>query len=184
VQLRCNAGESIDARVAVCATGYDVPAFLRQDRVTLHSTYALATERLTHFGPWDDRCLVWESARPYCYLRTTPDRRIMIGGEDVQFRDAAWRDRLLPTKTRKREARLTKMLPSVPTETAFEWAGTFAESQDGLPYIGRDARYPGFLFALGYGGNGITFSTIAAEIIAAECRGEPIPDADLYRMDR
>ena len=70
------------------------------------------------------------------------------------------------------------------TETAFEWVGTFAETPDGLPYIGRDANYPGFLFALGYGGNGITFSVIAAEIIAAECRGRSGKDADVFRIDR
>ncbi len=184
VRLLTDTGATIDARAAVCATGYDIPPFLAQDRVKLHSTYALATERLPGFGPWDDRCLVWESARPYTYMRTTCDRRIIIGGEDVPFRDAAWRDRLIPTKTKKLEARLREMLPTVETQTAFEWAGTFAESPDGLPYIGRDERYPGFLFALGYGGNGITFSAIAARIITAECLGEPSSDADLFRMTR
>ena len=184
VRLLTDNGIHIDARLAICATGYDLPPFLSQDCVTLHSTYALATERLTHFGAWDDRCLVWESARPYTYMRTTEDRRVILGGEDVPFRDATWRDRLLPTKTRKLESRLRELLPSIATETAFEWAGTFAETKDGLPYIGRDARYPGFLFALGYGGNGITFSAIAAELLTAECLGETSPDADLYRMSR
>ena len=185
IALREKLGAShVDAQHAVCATGYDLPDFLPLGRVTLHSTYALATERLTHFGPWDDRCLVWESARPYAYMRTTDDRRIIIGGEDVPFRDAAWRDRLLPTKTKKLEGRLRHLVPTLETETAFEWAGTFAESPDGLPYIGRDARYPGMLFALGYGGNGITFSVIAAELITAECQGRAAPDADVFRMDR
>lgn len=184
VRLLTDNGVHVDARLAVCATGYDLPPFLAQDCVTLHSTYALATERLTHFGAWDDRCLVWESARPYTYMRTTDDRRVILGGEDVPFRDAAWRDRLLPTKTRKLEERLARLLPSIAAETAFEWAGTFAETKDGLPFIGRDKRYPGFLFALGYGGNGITFSAIAAELLTAECLGEQSSDADLYRMSR
>ena len=184
VRLLTAAGNYVDAQHAVCATGYDLPDFLPLGRVTLHSTYALATERLTHFGPWDDRCLVWESARPYAYMRTTDDRRIIIGGEDVPFRDAAWRDRLLPTKTKKLEGRLRHLVPTLETETAFEWAGTFAETPDGLPYIGRDARYAGMLFALGYGGNGITFSVIAAELITAECQGRAAPDADVFRMDR
>jgi glycine/D-amino acid oxidase-like deaminating enzyme len=184
IRLLTASGQHLDAQHAVCATGYALPAFLPVNRVALHSTYALVTERLTHFGPWDDRCLVWESARPYTYMRTTEDRRIIIGGEDVPFRDAAWRDRLLPTKTRKLEQRLRTLLPTLETETAFEWAGTFAETPDGLPYIGRDADYPGILFALGYGGNGITFSVIAAELLTAECRGRRATDADLFRLDR
>jgi glycine/D-amino acid oxidase-like deaminating enzyme len=184
LQLRTRDGGSIDARVAICAVGYDIPAFVRQDRVSLRSTYALATHRLDALGPWDDRCLVWESARPYTYMRTTADNRVIIGGEDVRFRNAAWRDRLLPTKTRKLEQRLHALLPTLATETAFEWAGTFAETPDGLPYIGADERYPGVLFALGYGGNGITFSAIAAAILAAECSGATHPDAEVFRMSR
>jgi len=177
-------GKTIDAKHAVCATGYDLPEFLPVRRTTLHTSYSIATERLTHFGPWDDRCLVWESARPYIYMRTTDDRRIIIGGEDVPFRDPAWRDRLLRTRTKALKRRLDAMLPSVVTETAFEWAGTFAETPDGLPYIGRDPSYPGILFALGYGGNGITFSVIAAEILSAECSGGTSTDSDLFRLDR
>ncbi len=184
VRLLTTTGVGINARRAICATGYDVPEFLLQDRVSLHSSYALATHRLPHFGPWDDRCLVWESARPYSYMRTTADRRIIIGGEDVPFRDAAWRDRLLPGKTQKLEARLRELLPTVETETAFEWAGTFAETPDGLPYIGSDPRYPGLLFAMGYGGNGITFSAIAARLLTATCLDQVDPDADLFRLDR
>jgi FAD dependent oxidoreductase len=70
-----------------------------------------------------------------------------------------------------------------PFEVAFTWAGTFAESRDGLPYIGPTAS-PNVLVALGYGGNGITFSVMAAEILvmAAEilrdlCIGRPHDDA-------
>ena len=184
LRLRTGTGATIDARCAICAVGYDLPAFVRQDRVTLRSTYALATHRLPDMGRWDDRCLVWESARPYSYMRTTADNRVIIGGEDVGFKDAGWRDRLLPAKTKKLEQRLQRMLPDLRTETAAEWAGTFAETPDGLPYIGGDERYPGILFALGYGGNGITFSAIAASILTAQCLGQVHPDADLFLMSR
>jgi glycine/D-amino acid oxidase-like deaminating enzyme len=34
---------------------------------------------------------------------------------------------------------------------------------------------------MGFGGNGITFSMIAAEIVAAEIAGRPDPDAALFR---
>lgn len=184
VRLRTKCSHSIDARQMICATGYDVPSFLKQDRASLHSSYALATERLSGFGAWDDQCLVWESARPYAYMRTTTDGRIIIGGEDVGFQNPHRRDLLLPGKTRRLEKKLAALLPGLATETAFEWAGTFAETEDGLPYIGADPRYPGVLFALGYGGNGITFSAIAAELLTSVCLGHRHIDADLFRMDR
>lgn len=68
-------------------------------------------------------------------------------------------------------------------ETAFAWAGTFGETKDGLAYIGPQ---PGsrLLFALGYGGNGITYSVQAARLLTAHILGEPTPDLELFRLDR
>jgi glycine/D-amino acid oxidase-like deaminating enzyme len=40
------------------------------------------------------------------------------------------------------------------------------------------------LFALGYGGNGITFSAIAAAILTAHCMGTEHPDAELFLLSR
>jgi len=54
----------------------------------------------------------------------------------------------------------------VSLEVAYAWSGTFGETKDGLPYIGGvHPRFPHTYFALGYSGNGITFSVVAAEII-------------------
>ena len=185
VRVLTSGGATVDARLAVCATGYALPAYFGLGGLaTLHSTYALATERTPDDGLWRDRVLVWESARPYCYMRTTSDQRIIIGGEDTPFESERLRDRLLPGKIEQLERRLAKLRPEVPTETAFGWAGTFAETRDGLPYIGTLEKFPGVLFALGYGGNGITFSVIAAELLSAMCSNRRPDGADLYRMSR
>lgn len=184
VRMRTNRGATVDAKFAVCATGYLLPSYFDLDVATLHSTFALATQRVEDFGAWDDGALVWESARPYSYMRTTADRRVIIGGEDVPFKNAALRDRLLPGKVATIEATLRRIAPSLATETAYSWTGTFAETDDGLPYIGSVTKYPGLLFALGYGGNGITFSVIAADILSALCRGRTVESAELYAMTR
>ena len=47
----------------------------------------------------------------------------------------------------------------------WRWGGTFGETEDGLPYIGTARQFPHGYFALGYGGNGITFSWIAANLL-------------------
>lgn len=43
---------------------------------------------------------------------------------------------------------------------------------------------PNCYAVLGYGGNGITFSMVAAQIIQALLRGERDPDADLFDFAR
>jgi glycine/D-amino acid oxidase-like deaminating enzyme len=184
VVVETNRRHRVSAGTLVFALGYEVPSIIRQDLVKLNSSYAIATEVVDDFGRWDDRCLVWESARPYCYLRTTSDNRVLVGGEDVPFRDPAWRDRLLPERRKRLERRLGALLPSLDTRAAFAWAGTFAETSDGLPFIGRVDGVPHVVFALGYGGNGITFSLIASELLSDACRGCQDRDAALFAIDR
>lgn len=76
------------------------------------------------------------------------------------------------------------MLPAIPIEVETAWAGVFGSGVDGLPYIGRPDPARPIYYALGYGGNGITFSVIASDIIAAELRGKNHDDAALFRFDR
>jgi Glycine/D-amino acid oxidases (deaminating) len=53
-----------------------------------------------------------------------------------------------------------------------------------LPYIGSPPGLPDVWFALGYGGNGITFGLVAAEIVRDACLGRVHRAADLFRFDR
>lgn len=168
----------------IYALGYEVPAPLRQDLVSLHSSYAIVTEPVAHFEGWDDRCLIWETARPYLYLRSTSDGRVIVGGEDEPFRDPRRRDRLIEKKAARLARRLARMLPGLHCEPAFAWAGTFGESKDGLPFIGPSEGFPNGLFALGYGANGITFGMIAARILTDLCVGTPNEDARIFRLNR
>jgi glycine/D-amino acid oxidase-like deaminating enzyme len=94
------------------------------------------------------------------------------------------RDALLPEKTVKLEAALHRMFPQIECELACAWTGTFGETEDSLACIGETSGQPGVHFALGYGGNGITYSAIAAQIIRDACLGEQNPQAHLFRLDR
>ena len=91
---------------------------------------------------------------------------------------------MLPRKIHRLSRRLAAMLPGLRAEPAFGWTGTFGSTGDGLPYIGESAEAPGRIFALGYGGNGITFGAIAAEVVLGLCLERPGEDTRLYRLDR
>lgn len=184
VRLVSNRGPVIRADRVVMALGYEIPRPLRRDLVTLSSTYVLITEPMEPCAGWEDRCLVWDSARPYHYLRWSTDGRVLIGGEDEPFRSPARRDRLLPRKVKRLVRRLSRLLPNLSPEPAFAWTGTFGETRDGLPFVGEWAKAPGRIFALGYGGNGITFGMIAAEVVRDLCLGRPNRDAELFSLDR
>jgi glycine/D-amino acid oxidase-like deaminating enzyme len=55
---------------------------------------------------------------------------------------------------------------------------------DGLPYIGEIPECPNVWYTLGYGGNGITFSAIAAVLIRDTYLGRDNPDAKLFGFTR
>jgi len=177
-------GFKVTARHVIFATGYESVEFLPRRAGTLKSTFAIVSKPLESFDGWWEQCLIWETARPYLYLRTTPDGRALVGGEDVPFRDPDHRDQLIPKKTGKLAACFREMFPKIDLEVAYPWAGTFAETKDGLAYIGSIPDFPRYLFALGFGGNGITYGVIAAEIIRDQLLHRPNAAARPFRFDR
>ena len=66
----------------------------------------------------------------------------------------------------------------------WRWEGLFATTPDGLPYIGPHRRYPRQLFALGYGGNGMTFGFLAARLLVESYLGQRSPDQALFGFSR
>jgi glycine/D-amino acid oxidase-like deaminating enzyme len=184
VELHTDRGR-ISARHVVIAAGYEADPFLPKPVAKLHSTFAMVTEPVKAFDGWPRHCLLWESARPYLYARTTSDDRIMVGGEDESFRNPKQRDALVPAKCAKLLEKARRLFPQIEMEPAYGWAGTFGESKDSLPYIGPhpagDSRVH---YALGYGANGIPISAIAAEIVAAAVLGREHRYSDTFAFDR
>jgi glycine/D-amino acid oxidase-like deaminating enzyme len=184
VTLSTDRSHHVRAQRVVFATGYETLEFGPPVPVALSSTYCLVTDPIADLGRWHDRALLWETARPYFYLRTTIDQRMIIGGGDIPTANPSRRDALIGRKAGQLAGRLRRLFPEMPFDVAFAWAGCFAETPDGLPLIGAAEGFPHALFALGYGGNGITFSVIAADILAAELLGGRHPDFRVFALDR
>lgn len=184
VEVRTNRG-LVRARHVVIAAGYEAERFLPKSVAKLHSSFAVVTEPVKSFEGWAQRSLLWESARPYLYLRTTIDNRIIIGGEDVEFKNPGHRDALVPSKGATLLEKGRRMFPRIEMEPAYAWGGTFGETDDSLPYIGPHPGVdPRVHYALGYGANGIPMSGIAAEIVTAAVLGKPHRYRDTFAFDR
>jgi glycine/D-amino acid oxidase-like deaminating enzyme len=181
---------SASCRHVLIATGFATPAFkpLRA-HFKMATTYVIATSVI----PADARArlsgghpMFWDAARPYHYFRWTDDGRMLFGGED----------RTVPGTGRARRAALVKAAAVLHAKlqdlypqagaprVAYAWEGLFASTPDGLPYIGEHPDYPGHLFALGYGGNGMTFGFLAAGILLRRYQQRVRPDDALFDFDR
>lgn len=180
---------AVRAKTVIIATGYATREFKPLvGRFRMMHTYVLATARLRRSVRQRiglTGVMLWDTGKPYHYVRWTPDGRLLLGGAD--------RPRLPPGRRRpaivhagaslrKYFARLYPMLASI--EAAFLWEGLFAMTPDGLPYIGAHRRYPNHFFALGYGGNGMTFGFLAARLLLEQYRGIRSSDHDLFAFAR
>ncbi len=172
----------IEARYAVFCTGYEALKGLPTMGTKITSSWAIASRPGIAMPGWLKRSLVWEASTPYLYLRTTPDGRIVAGGEDEQIDLPSYRARSLHGKARRIVAKLKRMHPGLAFTPAYAWSGAFGESDDGLPIIDAVPDMPNCYAVMGFGGNGTIYSKIAAEIVPTLIAGRPDTDAELYRF--
>jgi len=187
VCARTQHGPVIRAKRAIFCTGYETQQRYKTPGARLSSTYAIATEPVTdaQLARWHERCLIWETARPYLYMRITPDNRILVGGLDASEPEGHKRDRLLPTNAEQLLTELTTLFPSLAgTNISHSWGSTFCSTVDGLPCVGRHPQFHDSYYVLGYGGNGTVYSIIAAQIVRDLITKGDHPDAHLFDLER
>lgn len=183
VRALTRSGRQVLARQLVFATGYELPRQVPARGHRIVSTWAVATVPQPR-APWPQPTLVWEASSPYLYLRTTQDGRLLCGGGDEVMDDAPRRAALLDRKRRWLQARLAALRPGVDTRVDFAWGGSFGQSRHGLPTIGPIPGLRHCHAVMGFGGNGITFSMMAAQVLRNVLCGDGDPDLDLLGFGR
>ena len=129
--------------------------------------------------------MLWDTERPYHYVRWTADHRLLLGGADRPVQPGARRSRSSRPRCATCMSISTALYPildDVGIDRA--WEGLFAMTPDSLPYLGPHRRYPRHAFALGYGGNGMTFAALAARVLLEQWRGVRSSDHELFAFSR
>lgn len=183
-ELQTVKGQTIKCKYVVIAAGFEAGKFLPEQVMQLTSTYVIISQPLNPEHLWTEKSLIWETKEPYLYIRTTKDNRIMVGGEDEEFKDPIKRDDLLRKKTSILEKKFKSLFPDIPFVTDMSWCGTFSSTKDGLPYIGTWPGRDKMFYTLGYGGNGITFSVNAAQMIRKKIEGKQDPREAVFGFGR
>ncbi|MEO5821719.1 MAG: FAD-binding oxidoreductase [Vicinamibacteraceae bacterium] len=189
VRVRTASGV-VEGRQVIVATGYATRQFKPlAGRFQLSHTYVVATPPL---GPRARRelglpdVMLWDTRRQYHYARWTADHRLLLGGADRPIRSggrpAAAR---LAAAVAEIRTHFERVLPAL-GDVAFShaWEGRFANTPDSLPYVGPHRLYPGHAFALGYGGNGMTFGSLAGRLLVEQWQGVASKDHALFAFNR
>ena len=179
VSVQTKLGPVITAKHVVLATGYELTDIVPSVSHQVISTWAIATRPQSR-NLWPGTPFIWEASDPYLYLRATSDGRVICGGEDEDFTDESLRDELIAAKTNRISRKLSALFPSLDVTPEFAWAGSFGSTTTGLPFIGAIPRHPRVYAVMGYGGNGITFSQIASELVTTAIDGHTDADASLF----
>jgi glycine/D-amino acid oxidase-like deaminating enzyme len=188
VRVRTGGGV-VEARQVVIATGYATRHFRPlAGRFRMAHTYVIATPPLDararrELGLAD--VMLWDTRRQYHYARWTPDHRLLLGGADRPIRGGRPAAARLAAAIADIRAHFERVLPALADlGISHAWEGRFANTPDGLPYVGPDRRYPGHAFALGYGGNGMTFGSLAGRVLVEQWQGIASKDHALFAFDR
>ena len=182
--LEIKGGFTVTCKKVILCTGFETVEMLKEKCADLFYTYACVSEKDIIVTEALKNTLVWDTDNPYIYMRTTDDGRLLVGGEDSSTNFPFFQQKIKERKAAKLEKKIEKILPGTTFIPDFNWGGTFGTTKDGLPYIGVSPEYKNALFVLGFGGNGITFSTQAMKIIPDLLQGEENKLAWLYRFGR
>jgi glycine/D-amino acid oxidase-like deaminating enzyme len=184
VGVQLKNGHLIEARSVILATGYVMPSIIQSTVQAISSSWAIATTPQPQ-NIWKGGALIWEDSKDYLYARTTAAGRIIIGGEDSdEIVEPDARDRLIPEKSRLLAQKLAALWPATNVDIECRWSGTFDTTSDGLPLIGPVPGAKGVYAAYGYGGNGITFSFLAAQLIGDLIAGSTSQLVSDFALDR
>lgn len=182
--VELSTGAMIKAKKIIYCVGYESTKMIKQKIVNLISTFAIVSEVDEVTSTIYENLLVWNTAKPYMYFRTTDDGRLLIGGGDEEFTNPIKRDALTTKKNGQLLKLFEKYFANRSFYSDFQWAGTFGETKDGLPYIGVHPEFKNSYFVLGFGGNGITFSVIGMEMFSLWMKNSKHSLSQCFSFDR
>lgn len=182
VFLATASGQILRANHVVSCTGYELVSCTPPNTHRVVSSWAIASEPDRKLPRWLSHYLVWEASDPYLYMRRTADGRLLAGGEDEPDPEAYRSEAKRRRKAALIAERVSDLLGVRFGKPAYSWSAPFGDTKHGLPLIGRLPDMQRVFAVMGYGGNGITYSKVAAEIVSAAIAGKEDPDAKLFRF--
>ncbi|ARF18934.1 hypothetical protein SporoP17a_13105 [Sporosarcina ureae] len=183
VLIKTTNGE-FQAKSVVVTTGYAPTLDTKIPQKDLKVTYAIATQPIDDLSFWHERMMIWETKRPYLYMRLTDENRIVAGGLDQDMDSLPRSQKENEKKFDQLKQELQELFPDQKLDFEYEWTALFGESTDELPVIGRHPLEPHIYYLIGLGGNGTVYSMLGAYLLRDELAGKSNPNEPILEIDR
>lgn len=173
--LRTPGGTVRARRVAVCTGGYTGQALnpLLRNRIMPILSNSVVTRPLTEAElkatNFRTRTFLTDTRTLRFYYRLLPDNRLQLGSRSSVTGADAQDPRHLKLLT---DAIARKFPPLAGIQIDYSWWGWVDVSHDMMPRITRPDPAQNVWYALGYGGNGVSFSTWAGKRLAQRVAGK------------
>lgn len=184
VELLTESGFRVKCKKIIFCTGFETLSMFKKKYADIITTFATVSEQNVNLYSTLKDTLIWDTDNPYIYLRTTDDKRLLVGGEDIKIKYNALTDKLKDEKAEKLVDKIHQLFPEGKFLPDYNWAGAFGVTKDGLPYIGEHPDFQNAIFVLGLGGNGITFSVQGMRLVLKILAKQPDTLLHYYRFDR
>ena len=113
------------------------------------------------------------------------DERLLVSGADAEAPPARLLDRMLVQRTGQLMYELSTMYPDMSgVQPDYGWSAPYAQTADGLPYIGPHRNYPHHLFAFGDASASLTSAYLAARVLLRQVLAEPDAADEVFGFNR
>lgn len=176
--------QSFHAKNIIFTTGYETVPVGHRIGADINRSYVFVSNPIDHFTDWYKQMMIWETKRPYLYIRTTVDNRMIVGGLDEDKPEAPYSQQVIQNRAENLLKQVKQLFPTYEIEIDYAYAATFGESIDNLPFIGEHPTKKKHYYLLGYGGNGTVYSMLGAKILRDLIIGKSNEDAEIVQLKR
>lgn len=175
----------ITADKLIMTTGYAKNKITKRyiNREEFVASYAVVTKPIEENQFWKDKAMIWESARPYLYIRHVPGNRVLIGGLDEKT-DKIPNEKHIQKQGKRLIKAFNKLYPELELEIEYAYGARFGETKDGKPFIGKIEKDAEVYGLYGYGGNGTVYSAFGSKLLLDMIQGKYNPLSEIFKLKR
>lgn len=119
------------------------------------------------------------------YYRLLPDNRLLLGSRGAHNESPSEQERQKGALLRDIKQ---KFSPLVDVTADYTWSGWVGLTADWMPHVGTTQANPNIIYALGYGGSGISYSAragrLAASLVAGNRLGPDVNEITAKRLPK
>lgn len=176
--------QPFSAKQIVYTTGYETVPVGKRIGADINRSYAFVSNPIPEFSDWYEQALIWETKRPYLYIRSTVEGRLLVGGLDEDKPEAPDSVEVIQQRAENLLQQAKELFHDYDIQIDYAYAASFGESIDNIPFIGEHPTKKNHFYLLGYGGNGTVYSMLGSHILKDLIEGNRNEDAELVQLER